>query len=81
MNSVTIDEIPKSQRDRVLGKIKQLGPDDCWEWTGAKTSLGYGKVMVNGKTIGAHRISYLLSRGSILSGLEIMHKCDNPPLL
>lgn len=57
------------------------GPDACWLWTGAH-NLGprpYGLVSVNGRPMLAHRVSYILSFGAIEAGLDICHRCDNPP--
>lgn len=52
---------------------------DCWLWTKATDRDGYGKILVDGKRIGAHRLSYLLHYGEIPNGLHVMHTCDNPP--
>ncbi len=49
----------------------------CWNWIAAKTHQGYGKIHVNGKTTGAHRVSYELYVGQIPDGMIICHKCDN----
>lgn len=51
----------------------------CWEWSGATSHGGYGVFRLNRKNIGAHRISYEHSYGSIPSGLYVCHRCDNPP--
>lgn len=50
----------------------------CWLWTGYCNSDGYGRTTINGKVIGAHRLSYRLFCGEIPLGAEIMHKCDTP---
>jgi hypothetical protein len=49
----------------------------CWNWTGPKRK-GYGHVWVNGKTVRAHRASWMLVNGEIPDGLFVLHKCDNP---
>jgi Autographiviridae endonuclease len=51
----------------------------CWEWTGHLDSKGYGRLRVDGKTTGAHRISWVLYNSPITSSDFICHRCDNPP--
>lgn len=58
-------------------KVQVLGPDDCWLWTGSKSG-GYGNFAFNGKTVKAHRYSYIITYGSIPDGMEICHTCDTP---
>lgn len=53
------------------------GADDCWLWEGY-TVGGYGRLSVDGKTIGAHRFSYELFVAAVPEGHEVMHTCDNP---
>jgi len=53
-------------------------PMDCWTWTGAKMSAGYGTIG-NGKTAYAHRLSWEFAYGAIPRGLFVLHRCDNPP--
>lgn len=63
---------------------KTIRGNGCWEFFGSKAYCGYGRVsyFVNGQKIqghiSAHRLSYLLDRGSIPEGLFICHHCDNP---
>jgi hypothetical protein len=52
--------------------------ENCWMWTGMKSTKGYGLFMLNGKRKRAHRISYELSIGPIPEGLQLDHLCRNP---
>lgn len=51
--------------------------DGCMEWNGSKRN-GYGRVIINKKTISSHRFSYELYIGKIPDGLCVLHMCDNP---
>ena len=52
--------------------------NSCWNWQGGLNADNYGVTFNNGKSIGSHRISYMLFKGTINQGLVIMHTCDNP---
>lgn len=54
--------------------------NSCWEWTGHPNGkFGYGRVMVNGRRVLAHRRAWELLVGPIPDGLKVLHRCDNPP--
>lgn len=50
---------------------------ECWVWTGARFTVGYGQHTVNSAPVYAHRFSYELSMGPIPEGLTIDHLCHN----
>lgn len=55
---------------------------ECWEWTGSRSN-GYGRTVIGSKatgtrrSIGAHRLSWLLHFGPIADGFQVCHTCDN----
>lgn len=51
----------------------------CWEWHGLKTDFGHGRLCVDYKIVRAHRFAWELYYGKIPDGLQINHKCNNPP--
>lgn len=57
----------------------------CWEINGFRRKSygqaddGYGLMCYRGKAMAAHRLSYLLHKGPLTPGLDVMHSCDNPP--
>lgn len=50
----------------------------CWVWTGNKDHNGYGYMKVDGKQKIASRLSYVLHKGDIPEGMNVLHRCDNP---
>lgn len=64
---------------RFWNKVKKAEPDECWEWQAGCCRDGYGTFHYNGKSTGAHCVSYLLTKGEIPLGMVVMHTCDNPP--
>lgn len=53
-------------------------PSGCWQWTGAATTLGYGKLCYRGRQCLAHRLSYEHHVGPIPTGMLVLHSCDVP---
>ena len=60
--------------ERFWNKVDTSG--DCWEWTGALSTSGYGNFNREGKTIKPHRFSWEVHRGDI-GDLHVCHHCDN----
>ena len=53
---------------------------DCWLWTKAVDSRGYGRFGLKGANAGgwvlAHRYAFQLTRGPIPDGMHVCHTCD-----
>lgn len=49
--------------------------ENCWLWTGAKQTLGYGHVWLDGRMRVAHRVAYEMVIGPIPDGLTLDHLC------
>lgn len=69
-----------SVQDRFWGKVSKRSVGECWTWSGALTTDGYGILGLGKREEGnvlSHRYSYILHRGEIVPGLEIDHLCRN----
>lgn len=56
----------------------------CWEFSGpAEGNRKYGRVKVGSKygTTAAHRLAHEVWIGPIPAGMEVCHRCDNPPCI
>jgi hypothetical protein len=49
----------------------------CWIWNGAQNGNGYGTFQIDRKNYRVHRLSYMILRGEIPSGLSLDHLCRN----
>lgn len=63
---------------RFIGGIR-VREDGCWMWEKGSDKDGYGHIFFPPKTWKAHRLSWLLFRGDIPSGMFVCHHCDTPP--
>ena len=59
--------------------------DTCWVWTGTLNKAGYGIICIydpaitRGRTFIVSRVSWYFHFGSIPKGMNVLHRCDNPP--
>jgi len=55
-----------------------LSDSECWNWSGGKSTAGYGAFNAGEKIELTHRFSYQLFKGPIADGMFVCHTCDNP---
>jgi hypothetical protein len=76
-------KVTPSEKDRFLSLVElPENEDNCWLWKGCVPHHGYGMFRLvregfKGKSMRAHRASYILFRGSIPAGMLIRHLCNN----
>lgn len=67
-------------RTYFFAAVARDSASDCIVWTRGVNEKGYGKLMLDGRSVRAHRVSWLLKHGSWPpAGLCVLHRCDNPP--
>lgn len=82
IDALAVESATASAHRRFWSKVEAAPAPDCWLWTGALNSRGYGKFFVakeEGRTvlIAAHRWAFLMLRGDV-DGLLLDHLCRNP---
>ena len=70
-------QVTEKYREKFYRRCEPDLNSGCWLWTGAAKKWGYGHVATPIAT-GAHRMSYLITKGEIPAGLVVRHKCDTP---
>jgi hypothetical protein len=51
----------------------------CLEWPYYRNEKGYGRVTINDANVYVHRLVWAIANGAIPEGLQVLHRCDNPP--
>ena len=80
--ALTFNRSETAIAQRFWAKVDASG--DCWEWTGQRHRTGHGVFTVPGGTPRqqqAHRVSWEMHNGPIPEGMNVCHKCDNPPCI
>jgi hypothetical protein len=58
-------------------RVKQSGPDECWEWQGPCYGKGYGHFRWGGRNQPTSRVAWTITNGDP-GELWVLHTCDNP---
>ena len=70
----------KPIEDRYWEKVDKRSEFECWEWTAALDTHGYGHIQRKGRTGGlvlSHRLAWELQNGDIPEEMHVLHTCDN----
>lgn len=74
--------VSRTLEERFWEKVSKAShPKGCWEWVGSRTHH-YGRIRRGGRgtpILQANRVAWELTYGPIPDGLDVCHKCDNPP--
>ena len=57
--------------------VRHNAESGCWEWIGATSSDGYGRVRFRGRRTGLHRITFQVQNGEVPDDMVIDHVCRN----
>lgn len=73
----------RSTLQRFWAKVDRRGPNECWEWRGARnTNSDHGHFLFSAKPtrrlVMAYRVMWWLAVGRIPDGMNVCHRCDNP---
>jgi len=50
----------------------------CWEWGGAKSMKGYGRIQFEGRHWATHRLVAHIKIADVSEDAVVCHRCDNP---
>lgn len=71
-------EFTAADAARFWAKVDRRGPDECWLWTAARFSNGYGAFRHGPLQRRSHRVSYEIAHGPVADDALVCHSCDTP---
>lgn len=77
------DVLPRGSttKERLDAYSMPVTETGCWLWAGYRNPKGYGVLGIGRATYLAHRASYEEYVEIIPEGLNVLHRCDNPPCI
>jgi len=70
----------EDEREAAFWRKVTIPAAGCWEFQGGRSRTGYGYFGIgNKKTMLAHRYAWTITNGPIPAGMNVCHRCDNPP--
>ena len=69
---------PRVIEQRLMSRVEFDTNGGCWLWSGAHCPDGYGHMKVGPRFEKAHRLSYRIHKGTIPTGAQVCHSCDQP---
>ncbi len=80
-----IPELTPKEIERFWKRVNKTpgqGPHGmCWTFTGGKDRNGYGRLVIRGKYVYAHRVGHSLLNKKAPGNKCVLHWCDNPPCI
>ena len=59
--------------------VEHAKNSECWEWTGTRNEMGYGRFFLGRNEYRAHRVAFAIGKDTALPGVVMVcHRCDNP---
>jgi hypothetical protein len=67
---MSLDDLPLRLQRKIV-----VDDNECWLWCAATTPTGYGISYLDGRTLLAHRVTWILLVGPIPESLTVDHLC------
>lgn len=67
--------MPKTDLERFMSRVEKT--DGCWLWMGTQNGDGYGRFILGGQRVVAHRAMWIMVHGPLSQNLNVCHHCDN----
>jgi hypothetical protein len=77
--SIPLPTLTEKTIARHWARAGKRGDNECWLWTGNRTTIGYGVLYWRPKgNLYAHRVAYFLAYGVDPGAFHVCHRCDQP---
>lgn len=67
--------------NQLLWNKAEIDSNECLIFKGCRNYKGYGRARFEGREWSAARLAWHITYGDIPDGLQVCHKCDNPPCI